>query len=239
MNIEQTVSAENFINLAEELFAENNFELAAKYFLNSILVQRVNPLAYKGLGKTYANLKKYDKGIEALKKAKENLNYDAEIYSHLGVCYMGKGNFCFAARNFIKAIQLDPQNTDYQIQLAICHEIMGEDEMAISIYDRIISVAPQCFKAYIEEAALLMKLELFAEAADVFCNLLKVNKKYYKAYLGLAICFDKIGDSSLAQRYYKKYAKLMSSSSNCRDVLNRILEIRKEKPSKENFLKVV
>ena len=144
-----------------------------------------------------------------------------------------------AAKNIIKSIQLDPENTDTQIQLAVCHEIMGEEEMAIMIYGKITETNPDCRKAYIQKATLLMKLDRFEDAIDVFRSILKVDKNYHRAYLGIGICFDKFGDTSMAKRYYKKFLKLMPDAVNAKTVMQRLFEINQKQPVKENFLKVV
>lgn len=236
---QQLVSAEECMAAAEAFFTENNASEAVKYYLHSVLMKRLNPQAYKGLGKAYYSLKKYDKAIDAFEKALEISSFDAELYSELGICYMAKGNCCKAVRNIMQAIKIEPKNTDYQIQLAVCHEIMEEEDMAIMIYGKITETNPDCRKAYVQKASLLMKLERFDDALDVFRSILKVDKTYYRAYLGIGICFDKFGDLAMAKRYYKKYLKLMPDAVNSNSVTQRLFEINKKQPIRQNFLKVV
>ena len=141
------ISAETFTDRAEKFFSENENKKAIKCYLNSVLIKRLNPKAYKGLGIAYRNDKKYDKAIFALEKAKEMSPFDAEIYSELGICYLAQGNICKAVKHFIKAIKIKPDNFDTQIQLAMAHEIMEEPEMALMIYQRIIEKNPVFIKA--------------------------------------------------------------------------------------------
>lgn len=232
-------SAEEFSVAAEAFLDENNNKEAVKYYLNSLLLKRINPKALKGLGKAYRCLKKFDKAINALEKAKEITPFDAEIYSELGICYLGQGNCCKAVKHFIQAIKIDPNNTDTQIQLAVTHEVMGEEDMAIKIYQKIMETNPDCEKAYIQKASLLMQIEMFSDAIDVFTDILSMNPKYFRAYLGIGICLDKTGESIKAKRYYKKYLTLMPDAPNSMNVLRRLKDIANSNQNHSNFLKTV
>lgn len=47
-------------------------------------------------------------------------------------------------------------------------------------------------KAYYNKAAMLMGMGDFMEASRTFFQLIKRNPDYYKAYLGIAMSFDKM-----------------------------------------------
>ena len=232
-------NADELSSTAEELLYNNKSKEAIKYYLNSVLLKRLNPKAFKGLGKAYRSMKKFDKAVSALEKAREMSPCDEEIYSELGICYLGQGKFCKAVKNFIQAIKINPSNTDTQIQLAVTHEIMGEEDMAVKIYQKITETNPDCEKAFIQKASLLMQLEMFREAMDVFFDILDINPKYYRSYLGIGICLDKIGEASKAKRYYIKYLTLMPDAPNKQNVLTRLEKLKKNNPEKTAVLKIV
>ena len=73
---------------------------------------------------------------------------------------------------------------------------MEEYELALMIYQRIIEKHPSFLKAYQHQAALLVELKQYQDAASVFVQLIKINPQYYKAVLGIGICFDKMGKRS-------------------------------------------
>ena len=177
--------------------------------------------------------------ISHVYQIQKNLPFDAEIYSELGICYLGLGNCCKSAKHFIKAIKLDPNNTDTQIQLAVAHEIMCEEDMAIMIYQKIMETNPDCEKAYIQKASLLMQVERYNEAIDVFSDILTLNPDYYRSYLGIGICLDKLGETVKAKRYYKRYLRLMPDAPNAKNVIKRLEDILKASLKHENFLKIV
>ncbi|MBQ2645628.1 tetratricopeptide repeat protein [bacterium] len=240
MNVNnQQISAEEFSSTADIYFSENKNQEAIQCYLHSIFLKRVNPQAYKGLGKAYRSLKKFDKAIISLEKAKNADSFDAEIYSELGICYLAKGEFHLAMKNLIQSIKLAPNNTDTQIQLAVAHEIIGEEDMAVQIYQKIMETNPDCEKAYIQKATLLIQLELYSDAICVFKDILELNKKYYRSYLGIAICLDKLGETQRAKRYYKKYLKFMPDGVNKNNVIKRLANIPNFETKHNNFLKIV
>ena len=73
------------------------------------------------------------------------------------------------------------------------------------IYQKLIENSPGFLKAYEHKSTLLMKLDKYDEASEVLHKLIKLNPDYYKAYAGIGICFDKLGKTNYAQRYYRKF----------------------------------
>ena len=142
-------------------------------------------------------------------------------------------------KNIVQSIKIDPNNTDTQIQLAVAHEILGEEDMAIMIYQKIMETNPDCEKAFIQKASLLMQLEKYSEAIDIFSDILSLNPDYHRSYLGIGICLDKLGEPSKAKRYYKKYLNFMPEAANSSSVLNRLEYLANSIQKRENFLKIV
>ena len=71
-------------------------------------------------------------------------------------------------------------------------------------------------------------------------KVLKINEEYYRAYLGLGLCFDKMGKYIYAVRFYKKYIAKKPHSQTAKSLVGRIYEIykNKEKTDTKN-LKIV
>ncbi len=107
------------------------------------------------------------------------------------------------------------------------------------IYDKIIEEKPEFILCYNHKAGLYMQLGEFEEAARVFKQILKINPKYFRANLGLGICFDKLKRQHFAVRYYKKYIAQKPNSDTTRALVGRIVEIYSKKPDINRRLKVV
>ncbi len=195
---------------------------------------------YLELAKSYKKLKKYDKAINNLNKAKSISSFNSEIYYELGINYLFKDEMDIARKNFIRTIKLDDDNLRAQLQLAVSHELMGEDFMAIDIYKTIIEKKPDYFMAYNHLASLYMDSEMFEDAAKLFYKMLDMNPENYRANLGLGLCFDKMKKYSVAVRFYKKYIARKPKSETSRVLASRIYDIyTKHTSQNKNGLKLV
>lgn len=232
---------ENFFRaLGDSFMLKNEYRKALKEYLVSLMIEKNNVLAYKGASKAYKNLKEYDKAIKHLKSARDVYGFDSEIYYELGLNYLLRADNCNARKNFIRTIKLEPDNKNAQIKLALTHELSGEEDMAVLVYNTIIERNPTFIPALSNLASLYIEQEKFEDAIILFKKILKINEEYYRAHLGLGLCFDKLGEYIYAIRHYKKYISKKPHSQTARSLAGRILEIYKskhEKGTKNNFVK--
>ena len=84
-----------------------------------------------------------------------------------------------------------------------------------------------------------MHTEDYLNSAKVFKKEINLNKDYYRAYLALGICMEKLGNSTAAKRYYKKYLKYNSISENRKEVFDRISGLTTELNKEEISLRIV
>ena len=136
-------------------FANLHQESISKY-LQSIMIKRNNPDSFYGLGVSYKFLGNYDKAIECLNKAAEQDSTKFDTFYELGICYLLSGTPEKAIESLIKAIVINPDHNEAQIQLALAHEIVGEHELAMLIYDKLIETKPGYLKAFAHKASLLI-----------------------------------------------------------------------------------
>lgn len=142
-----------------------------------------------------------------------------------------------AIKNFVRAIQINPDNPDAILQLGIAHELCEEYDLALMIYQKLIENSPGFLKAYEHKSTLLMKLDKYDEASEVLHKLIKLNPDYYKAYAGIGVCFDKLGKTNYAQRYYRKFLSEKPFAQNAEFIKNRLDKLKIEKRL-NNHLKI-
>lgn len=215
------------------------FKESVKHYLSAIMMDRENVLTYIGLSQSYRQLEEYEKAVDILQRAQEIEPKNSKLAFELGVCFMSMGLFCMALINLREAILLDKDNIDAKLQLGIAHELIEEYDLALMVYQKIIDDHPSFLKAYQHKAALLMDLKLYNESASVFAQLMKINPKFHKAYLGVGICYDKCGRIQSAIRYYRKFLKMKPNSKNAPDVQLRLEKIMKNRAPVTNPLKAV
>ena len=74
----------------------------------------------------------------------------------------------------------------------------------------------------------------YIEASKIFFDIIKRNPDFYRAYFGIAVCFDNMKKVSEAKRYYSKFLKLRPNSSHADYVKMRLGSLKEnntiEKP---------
>lgn len=229
-----------FCSLGDSFMLKNDYRKAVKEYLVSLMIDKVNVRAYKGVSKAYKNLKEYDKAIKHLKNARNVYSFDSEIYYELGLNYLLSSDNINAQKNFIRTIKLEPDNKNAQIKLALTHELSGEQDMAILVYNTIIEKYPNYIPAIYSLAGLYIEQEKYTDAIILFKRILKINNQYHRACLGLGLCFDKLGKYSYAVRFYKKYISNKPNSDTTKSLVGRIYEIYKNKtPVNNEKLKII
>ena len=174
--------------------------------------------------------------LEKLTELDEN---NDKYHFEIGVCYLSDGQPAEAIPHLIRAIVINKENLEAQIQLAIAHELVEEPELSLMIYDKLIETNPGYLKAYYNKAAMLMGMGNFIDASTTFFKLIKRNPSYYKAYLGIAMSFDKLARYKDAIRYYKKFLELKSFSEDAVFARQRIKELREMTFTHTNPFKVI
>ena len=223
-----------FCSLGDSFMLKNEYRKAVKEYLVSLMIDKNNLMACKGASKAYKNLKEYDKAIKHLKNARNIYGFDSEIYYELGLNYLLSADNANAQKNFIRTIKLQPDNKNAQIKLALTHELSGEEDMAILVYNRIIENYPYFIPALSSLAGLYIEKCKFIHAIKLYRKILSINKEYYRAYLGLGLCFDKMGKYTNAIRFYKKYIAYKPKSQTAKSLVGRIYEIGNIKQKQQN-----
>ncbi len=221
--------SEDLCKKADLLRAKSAFKEAVPDYLNSILIERNNAKSYYGLGICYKHMENYSKAIRYLEKAAELDENSYETFFELGVCHLLEGIPCGAIKNFVRAIQINPENPDAILQLGISHELCEEYDMALMIYQKLIENSPDYIRAYDHKSSLLMKMERYKEASFVLNRIMKLDPTYHKAYVGIGICFDKLGKKADAQRYYRKFLLNKPESAQADFVKTRMQKLRGQK----------
>ena len=212
---------------------------SVKCYLDSIMMDREHLEAYWGLATSYKYLTEYKKATKMLEKLIELDDKNDKYHFELGVCCLCDGRPVDAIPHLVQSIVINKENLEAQIQLAIAHELVEEPELSLMIYNKLIETNPEFLKAYYNKGAMLMGMGDFEEASKTFFQLIKRNPDYYKAYLGIAMSFDKLERYVDAIRYYRKFLGLKQFSEDALFARQRIKELREYLPTKGKILELV
>lgn len=225
-NSQYMTKSKKLCHNADILREQCAYKQAITEYLNALITDRNNSKLYFGLAICYKHIEKYTKAINYLEKSLllDDKSFDTNY--ELGICNLLDGFPCKAIKCFVNAIKINPTSADAILQLGISHELCEEFDMALMIYQKLIENSPEYIKAYDHKSSLLMKMNRYKEASNTLNQIMKKDSNYHKAYLGIGVCFDKLGKKTDAQRYYKKFLINKPNSQQASFVKDRMQKIR-------------
>lgn len=89
------------------------------------------------LGREHYQNREFDKAEYLLKQVVAETDRFADVFDMLGVVAHSRGDFAQAERHFSKAVELNPNYTEAQLNLMVTYNDLGKYEAAREIYARI------------------------------------------------------------------------------------------------------
>jgi len=108
-------------NLGVVRFQQGNLDEALKALQQAVKLSPTDSFSYANLGIVYYEMKQYENAIDALNAAKALDPNDAKVRNYLGCACSQKGWQEAAEKEFLKAIELDPNFGDAHFNLALVY----------------------------------------------------------------------------------------------------------------------
>ena len=89
------------------------------------------------LGREHYQKREFDKAEYLLKQVVQQTDRFADVFDMLGVIAHAQGDFAQAEENFEKAVSLNPNYTEAQLNLMVTYNDLGKYDSAREIYSRI------------------------------------------------------------------------------------------------------
>jgi tetratricopeptide (TPR) repeat protein len=89
------------------------------------------------LGREHYQNREFDKAEYLLKQVVAETDRFADVFDMLGVVAHSRGDFAQAERHFLKAVELNPNYTEAQLNLMVTYNDLGKYEAARDVYARI------------------------------------------------------------------------------------------------------
>ena len=93
------------------------------------------------LGREHYQKREYDKAEYLLRQVVAKTDRYADVYDMLGVIAHSRGDFVLAERYFEKAVGLNPNYTEAQLNLMVTYNDLGKYDAARQIYSLIRTAA--------------------------------------------------------------------------------------------------
>ncbi len=150
------------------------------------------------------------KEIEALETLAPN---DPETYDVAGDVVLGESAI-EAARKYVQAVRLAPDNVDYRLKLGSALIRAGQYEAALQHLEFAVAKAPDRKEAHSAFAAALYGTAHYGEAAVEFAWLASNDPKSALAQFFLGACLDRIGDCKGALEAFERFLALANPVSD-------------------------
>jgi Flp pilus assembly protein TadD len=150
----------------------------------------------------------YDNSSKLLMQYLDYNSKDHIAYNLLGLSFysLKKGNL--AIKNFNKAIDLSPNNTDYLLNLSKTYIQINEKEKAKNILNKAINLNSKELKLYRELASIFYSENDFENALSIYMKIISLSPNEHQAYNNCGLIFTKLGDFNNAYRYIDKAIEL-------------------------------
>ena len=147
---------------------EGEFELAEKYFAKAIRYDPESARARNLYGAFLFSEERYLEAIEQLVKASDNRFYPnrPSVFENLGVAYSKINDEGRAERAYIRAIQLNPEQTRALLELAVIRFKQQNYVESRDFYRRHVATAPKSPKALLLCARLARVFRQYNEEAS-------------------------------------------------------------------------
>jgi tetratricopeptide (TPR) repeat protein len=218
-----------------------------KEYLKNDKTSPARVTAYNSLAVAYSNLDDYESAISYLQEAinldKENLlaRFNLSvinsklIYYNTGLDLSIKGKHIEAAREFVKALDVDPFFVAAHFRLGIEHKHLRNYTDAQNELLRAFAINPDYvynYRIYTELADISVDLRDFDQAREYIDKSLVINDRYAYSYNVLGKIYMKGGDYTKAIENFKK-AKDIRYDPEFEENIKRALEALEKEPQKE------
>ncbi len=104
-----------------------------------------------------------------------------------------------AASDYDQAIELEPENDQFYFLRGVFRKDCQELELALADFERVLTLEGDEDNARAHQASLLMRLNRFQEAIDIFAKLIEKYPEHPYAYSGRAFASASLGNEDQAQ----------------------------------------
>ncbi len=195
--IKQLLAADQYnvsanMALGQTSFEGKNYKQARLYYQKALVREEKNEDALFGLGQAdyYLGAKDARMDTECEKVFKKLLDVNPEnslAYSYLGKLAAAGNKYKVASDYAQKAIELDPDNYNYQLDYGMFESYLGHYDNAISAWSNAIAILPDYFLAYAYRGGLYDDQGQEERAIEDYKQLLRCNPEYYYAYESIGV----------------------------------------------------
>jgi len=201
-----------FSNLGLTYMEKSEWQNMFVNFNKAISLDSEEPYYYYYRGLAKAELEDYKGAIDDYDKAAEELSFP-DLFNYRGVSYSYLDENEPAAKNFKKAMELTPDNVQYQVNYANSVRGMGQYREAIDIYSRVLEADSTWTSTYYYRGLVYFDLENYDSALMDFNTASSYATDNALFYDYKAYTKEKLGDLKGAIEDFGQSLKLQEDSN--------------------------
>lgn len=207
-------------------FMSGDYETALKYYEKAIAINPYDDEFKVALALLYNNLKRYTSTINLLMPILPKAQRLPKVAYPLAVAFYETEQYDLAQKLFISYCELTQDFEVYNL-LALTYEKMGQYQDAVNISNKILKEFPDNINILSNKARYLHKMQKFAEAEEMYLNILFKLSEYEDAIVGLVQVYQ---DSNQIHKAKDLIARLDfdNFSDNAVEIFSKIKKIKQE-----------
>ncbi|MFH1699200.1 MAG: tetratricopeptide repeat protein [Candidatus Zixiibacteriota bacterium] len=185
-----STDGEVFFNIGRAYFNLGGYESADSALSYVLSIGDVPSNIYLYLGRSKIALEQYQVGIDNLIKHIEWMKGqdsewepDADLNRRIADAYKALDDYASAASYYVKASELEPENSRYAVSAAISFHQIKEYADALIYYDRRIDIGPDDAGIYLNASYCTLQLEDWGKSVDYLLKVVELDSTKTRAYL--------------------------------------------------------
>jgi serine/threonine-protein kinase len=190
-------------------------ERAIYLFQSAVEHDRDYALAYAGLGEAYWSKYRLTRDPQWLARAGEVCARAAELNDRLsavhitmGLIQSGTGRHEKAAKEYERALELDPVNVEAVRHLAGSLQALGRPGDAEAAYRRAVALRPDYWAGYNALGSFYFAAGRLEEAERAYRSLIQVTPESYRGHLNLGAVYFRWGKYGEAEKMFRRSLEL-------------------------------
>lgn len=211
------------IELGWIAFIIQNHSQAIEYADAALKIDVYNAEAYYLKGMIFYEQNDTSKAISSFITATEQEANYYEAYIQLGLLHLNQPNK-LAKDYFKNALRIQPKSSEALYNYGYACQMRGEYVEAVETYQKMIAIQP--FREPYFNLGFIHQeyFGKYPEAIEFYTKAVNMSPLYYAAFYNRGLCYEKIGNRTLAEADFRKTLSINSDYDYAAIALERILK---------------
>ena len=205
-------------NKGQEYFKQEAYDEALANYENLLVMAPDSIKTHKMIAMIYTKKGETDKAIEAYKAIAEKNIKDMAPIQQVAALLFGAEKYTEAAEWYVKATELEPENSNNFFNVAVCYHKAGNNEKAFEYYAKTVEIEPEHLEAILNAsntAAALNDNDNQIEYLKKYVAVDNENVDFIKYLVSILIANKKYDDAS---KYSAKWLELEPESTEAKQI---------------------